>query len=282
MDAARDDVNGGRAGRRRIIIIGTMKSGSTTLFDRLGQQPGVSVGQQKEPNYFSSEHHRGRTWYEAVWGTVAEGVTPIDASVSYCLPDHAREAARRIAAEEPDPRLVVLLRHPVDRMRSHYLHEVQRRREQRAFLDAATPGSRYALASDYAECLQPYLDGPLAARLLAVRTEDLDDPRAWRRLLGHVGLSSGPLPSIVRNVGAAKEPFSRLGAALWSKGWLQQGANLPAPVRRRLRRIAFSSRATDDLIASAEESLPEDLREQLLASAHRAGRALGIDTTSWS
>jgi hypothetical protein len=265
------------------IVIGTMKSGTTSLFDRLCEHPAVRRPDQKEPGFFSTAYDLGWDWYRQRWHDLAQGEMALDASVSYTLPSHAAEAAARIAHHLPDAPLVVVLRHPLDRMRAHYLHEVQRRREQRPFAEAvAATTSTYVLASDYQRCLHPYVDGPLRPHLLALRTEDLDRPEAWAQLLDHLGLSPMALPPITSNIGAQKQPFSRLGARLWEGGWLQRARALPAPVRRTLRRFAFVGGDEGDLRAGADVGqVPPAIADHVLSSAHRAGEALGLDTAGW-
>ena len=56
-----------------------------------------------------------------------------EASVAYTDPGGAGLAAARMHESIPDARLIYLVRHPVERARSHYRHEVQRGRETRPF-----------------------------------------------------------------------------------------------------------------------------------------------------
>lgn len=59
-----------------------------------------------------------------------------EASASYADPRVAGVVAERMSALVPDVRLVYLVREPVARLRSHYLHEYQRSRERRPLLEA--------------------------------------------------------------------------------------------------------------------------------------------------
>ena len=82
----------------------------------------------KEPVFFSDETawNRGTDWYRSLFAESAPGSLTGEASVEYTDPAVADTAAARIAATIPDARLVCLLRDPIDRLRSHYRHEVQR------------------------------------------------------------------------------------------------------------------------------------------------------------
>jgi hypothetical protein len=51
--------------RPDFIIMGAMKSATSTLHTQLAMQPGIFMSTPKEPNYFSddAEFSRGEQWY---------------------------------------------------------------------------------------------------------------------------------------------------------------------------------------------------------------------------
>ncbi len=253
-----------------VVIIGVMKGGSTTLFDRLAGLPEFARPRRKEPRFFSDDTswRQGEPWYRD--NLQSEGAVGLDASVDYTHPDRAAIAAERMRGMLRTPRLIVVLREPVERLRSHYLHEVQRGRERRTLAEAlADAGNQYADRSRYDRCLAPYLDGPLADGLLAVRTEALDDPATWSRVVRHVGAQEVPLDTSRRNVSGDKAPMTGLGARLWKAGLLQQSSRLPAPIRRLGRSLAFGGNARSES-ASAKVDLPSGLAEDLRQCEARA------------
>ena len=82
---------------------------------------------RKEIRFFDRNHDQGTSWYEAFFCPQAEAaryaaIGEISPQYLYCeaCPD-------RIAALLPDAKLLVILRHPVDRAYSHYGFVVQRR-----------------------------------------------------------------------------------------------------------------------------------------------------------
>ena len=254
------------------LIIGVMKGGSTTLFDRLANLPGVARPRHKEPGFFSDEAvwSRGLDWY--CDNLQAQGLVGLDASVDYTRPVWSTAAAERIHRTLGTPRLLVVLRDPVQRLRSHYLHEVQRGRERRPLAEAlGDVANEYVSRSRYDRCLAPYLDGPLGPCLLAVRTEALDEPATWARILCHIGLGPAPLDTSHRNVSGAKAPLTGLGAKLWQGGLLQRASGLPAPIRRLGRTLAFGeSDRVAALRASASGPLPVGLDDDLREGERRA------------
>lgn len=112
------------------LIIGAMKSGTTTLFHMLRQHPGFLPPLAKELQYFHQPRNfrRGEAWYRAHFPRQSQvdaaraqlGYRPVtgEATPAMSAPGYARHAAALV----PHARLVVTLRNPVDRAWSHYQH----------------------------------------------------------------------------------------------------------------------------------------------------------------
>lgn len=224
------------------LIVGTMKSGTTTLFRWLQEVTASELCIAKEPGFFSNDKNwrRGLGWY---LGLFPESGFAGEASTSYTHPDHAAVAARRIAETLPRTKLIVLLRDPEARLRSHYRHEVQRGHERRSFEEATDPGSVYCRQSLYATVLRPYLDLFGEDRLLVLQSERLFGPdlTAWSRLLDFLSLEQAPRPEQVHNVTARKPPYTRVMGRIYGSPIVHrlEGA-VPKPVRRMLRPLFIS------------------------------------------
>lgn len=125
------------------LIIGAQRAGTTSLFHHLAAHPDVTPSFPKEVHYFTNHYHRGPGWYRShfplvAWKTAAQrrGRPPLltgEATPYYLAYPHA---AQRVRRELPNARLIVLLRNPVDRAYSHYLHEVASGIETLTFADA--------------------------------------------------------------------------------------------------------------------------------------------------
>lgn len=112
------------------MIIGAMKCGTSTLQAQLAAQPGVFMTTPKEPNYFSDDpvFAKGADWYGALYDGAAPGDLKGEASTHYTkLPTYPDTLPRLEAALKatgaPDPRLIYMIRNPVARAVSHYIHE---------------------------------------------------------------------------------------------------------------------------------------------------------------
>ena len=111
------------------LIIGAMKSGTTALYYYLEQHPEIYMSPVKEPNFFSSQERENaagavarignyRDLFRGVSGETAIG----EASHSYLYEPGAAAEIRRYA---PEAKLIAILRNPIDRAYSHFLHMVR-------------------------------------------------------------------------------------------------------------------------------------------------------------
>lgn len=107
------------------LIVGAMKCGTSTLAAQLAAQDGVFMSTPKEPNFFSDEEiwARGEDWYRGLFAGAAPGDLKGEASTHYTkLPTHP-ETLERMATLLELPRIVYMIRNPVERTVSHYIHE---------------------------------------------------------------------------------------------------------------------------------------------------------------
>jgi len=109
--------------RPNFMCIGAPKCGTTTLYDILKQHPDVYVPSFKEPNFFNLDenYNKGFSWYLSEFFSAVNNESVIgDFTPTYFVTVHS---PRRIFKElGGDLKLVLLLRNPVDRAYSQYLH----------------------------------------------------------------------------------------------------------------------------------------------------------------
>jgi len=107
------------------IVIGAMKCGTTTLAAQLGAQAGIFVTEPKEPNYFSADlvFAKGPDWYGGLFAAAAFGDLKGEASTHYTKRPDLPHTLERMTAALPEVRLVYMIRDPMARIVSHYIHE---------------------------------------------------------------------------------------------------------------------------------------------------------------
>jgi Sulfotransferase family len=104
------------------LYIGTSKAGSTWLFNALAVHPDVFLASSKGLYYFDQHFDNGRDWYLARFADAGDHPAVGEISHSYLS---SPDAAPRIADLNPEMRLLVCLREPVDRAFSDYLDLVK-------------------------------------------------------------------------------------------------------------------------------------------------------------
>ena len=119
------------------LVIGAAKSGTSSLFNYLRQHPQIYMSPVKEPKYFAfnegdklclngpgdmAEHIEVTTNIEAYCQLFA-GVTD-EIAIGECSPSYlyCQGTAGRIKNLLPDIKVIAILRHPVERAYSNFLH----------------------------------------------------------------------------------------------------------------------------------------------------------------
>ena len=124
------------------IIIGTARSGTTSLYYDICQHPCVLPAAYDELGYFDSNFHLGLNWYRSLFPTLFSkwlvkqkkqfAITGEDTPFYIWDPI----VAKRILKNLPKIKLIVLLRNPVDRAYSNYHLGVRSGTENLSFEDA--------------------------------------------------------------------------------------------------------------------------------------------------
>lgn len=125
------------------LIIGTQKSGTTALAHHLTKHPQIYISPVKEPGFFDFEGHKPnfcgpKDWelYRSVttsiedYSNLFEGVTgeiAIGEATTWYM--YSQKAPEYIYRYIPDVKLIAILRNPVDRAYSAFLHAIRDNRE---------------------------------------------------------------------------------------------------------------------------------------------------------
>ncbi|MDX1477006.1 MAG: sulfotransferase [Saprospiraceae bacterium] len=108
----------------RLIIIGAMKSGTTSLFNYLARHPQLTPCRIKEPAFFAKTNwHRGIEWYASLFPD--DDTLKFEASTNYTKYPNFDHVPQRMADIIPEVRLLYIVRHPVARLRSELIHNIR-------------------------------------------------------------------------------------------------------------------------------------------------------------
>jgi len=292
------------------LVIGAPKAGTTALYRALERHPRVFLSQPKEPSFFSfagspprfagpggANYARMFTHdevaYRRLFADFPSQAVAGEASVLYLSCDRAPQVA---ASYVPGARLIAILRHPVQRAYSQYLHVRQEGNEpcaefeqawnedERRHAEGWVPGACYRRLGFYAEGLSRWLEHFPRERLLVLFYEDWCArpaevlAEAWRFL----GVEPLPDPLVTRENVSSLQPR-------WP--WLHQRMIADSGLRAWARRclpLAMRDAITKPLRwlnLRAGPQLDPALRTRLASTYHedldRLAAMTGRDLDAW-
>lgn len=181
------------APRNYVIIIGAMKSGTTTLFDMLAEHPAIAPANPKEPGFFAFEDvwSQGFEWFDTLFEfDPARHRYRLEGSTDYTkLPFAPGVWERMTANPDVSVKLLYIMRHPLRRLESHARHVQGARMELgREITPKADHGLDQGLSmlnlavSQYAMQLDAFAEARAAGNLHVLTLEGLkSDPEGTMR-----------------------------------------------------------------------------------------------------
>jgi hypothetical protein len=276
--------------RPTFVVIGAMKAGTVSLRHYLDEHPGVFLGRGGrfgEPNFFIAEYNwpRGRGWYESLFDGAGKAAAIGECSPSYTMAPAFGGVPERMAQIVPDARLVYVVRDPIARMQSMYMHQVSAGRERRR-AEAALLDERYIGPSRYGFQLAAFLDHFDRSQVLVIASEVLRDrPReALSAVFGHIAVDPAAvdLDERHRDHRSLDKPVPRLHDLTWlPRRQVKLDSRWRPDQRTGLARLLTTRRArASDSVISGE--LRDHLAERLAADRCRFEHLLGHQVpTHW-
>jgi hypothetical protein len=208
----------------QFFVVGAPKAGTTAVYHWLRSHPTVFLPSVKEPSYFayvdsSATPRNGpydpdyvrqitvnRKSYAELYDAAGSRLTG-DISPVYLLNECAAE---RISVARPDARIIILLRDPVERAFSQFMHHLRDsiepcetfeealEQEEKRLLDGWSPGHAYAAHGHYLSQIEKYFAVFPKEQLLVLEYQDLQSApeHCWRQICEHLRIE--PI-SLVQN-----------------------------------------------------------------------------------
>ncbi len=276
-----------------LLIIGAMKSGTTSRHDYLDTHPQIAMSEVKEPGYFVEELglSKGEAWYLSLWDQASKYRYRGESSTHYTKLPVSQGVPERLFRFNPEARLIYIMRNPFDRVVSHYWHALRDQYhggELRPLLKAVKNDPGYLAFSDYARQLEPYFERFGKDTVLTLTFEALvEDPqREVDRIYRWLGLPSHPIGEAAKAHNQKPEEMTAVAGAgilnriqysnawdrisphvpLWMKNWAKKQAYRPVAEREVLNDIPRLREAISELQQRQIESL---------------SRVLGRDFPEW-
>lgn len=163
------------------LVIGGMKCGSTSLDHYLKAHPQLFLP-AKEIDFFSRHFDRGLSWYESLFSECAStGKVLGETSVSYTKYPLLKGVPERINATlARETKFIYVVRDPIDRILSHYMHSIysdgENRPLERVFNEDGFD-NLYVQFSLYYKQLELYLRFFNIEQFLIISSDDLRDTK---------------------------------------------------------------------------------------------------------
>jgi hypothetical protein len=226
------------------IVIGGMKCGTTSLHQYLSAHRQISTSSTKELDFFLTEQHlaRGVHWYASQFdgGYAVRG----ESSPNYTKSHLFADVPRRMHAVVPACKLIYLVRDPIDRAVSHYLHNWAAARESRSLTEALGDfaDNNYLLTGRYALQLERFLEYYPRSQVLVLSCEGLLRER------------QGTLSRVFRFLGVDETYDFRPAGATY---------NSSAKIRRRRSLVRMAEQRSPALVRWARAVLPNVVVREL-------------------
>jgi hypothetical protein len=177
-----------------LIIVGGLKCGTTSIHHYLGLHPEIQMSKPKELNFFVEELNwdLGLDWYASRFDSRFE--VRGESSPHYTNLPRFSGVAERIHEHCPDARLIYMVRDPIKRILSHWVHATGAGYETRELIPTLSePDSSYVHRSMYWMQLQPYLERFDRSQIEVIAQEELQGAReeTMRRAFRFAGVDAG-------------------------------------------------------------------------------------------
>ncbi|MEQ8469324.1 sulfotransferase family protein [Coleofasciculus sp. E1-EBD-02] len=160
-----------------LIVIGTQKGGTSSLHYYLSLHPQIYMCREKELDFFIAQRNweRGVEWYKKNF--VGEAKIYGESSPNYTDYPRYDQVPKRMHSIVPEVKIVYILRDPIKRIISHYMHWYSAGLENRSLSDALIKieSSRYTRRCLYYTQLEQYLNYFPQSNIFIMTTEDLQN-----------------------------------------------------------------------------------------------------------
>jgi GT2 family glycosyltransferase len=269
-----------------LVVIGSQKCGTQSLHYYLGVHPEIFMSHQKELDFFIEEHswHRGPGWYRRQFKSSA----PVrgESSPNYSAFPRYEAVPKRMASLVPEARLIYLVRDPLERIASHWVHNYARRRERgdiRATL--RHPETSYLARSCYYRQLELFLEHYDASQILVLDSADLRHRRLFtlRRVFEFLQVDSDiyhPRFDRLRHDSSGQRRITRVERFARST-WV--GRRVLGPLRGAVEFVLGSSSTIQrPTLAAVREALGDEAINLLRDDADRLRAQTGLVVNQWS
>ena len=274
------------------FIVGTPKAGTTSLHHYLDQHADVCMSSVKEPNYFSSNEVSTLFYnslcvdnsedYQKLFSNQKSKITG-EASVSYLFYE---DVPKRVHDYNSEAKIIIMLRHPIERAFSHYLMDCRLGFCSENLEDIiANPQKfpqyfqQYLELGNYCPQLKRYIDTFGREQVMIIFYEDFkaDAQKVMTSLFSFLRINQQVVDLSIQNPFLA--PSNSIISLLYKINWVRKGVKmiLPLTLLSSIKVRFFSKKDKPKLLNLTEQKLRDYYKEDVL----QLEKLLNIDLTRW-
>ncbi|HAC64646.1 MAG TPA: sulfotransferase [Cyanothece sp. UBA12306] len=229
-----------------LIIIGAMKSATTSLHKYLQSHPQIDMSNTKEINFFSSKTNweKGIEWYKSHFDNNA--LIKGESSPTYSAYQKFPETSKRMYSVVPDAKLIYIVRDPIKRIISHYIHNYTSGLESEEDINKVLGdfNNDYVMTSKYYYQLEQYLKYYSKSNILIIKTGDLNrfPQKTLHNVYQFLEISTDIKQTIYSqkmNQSIYRRRRTDLGNKIAQLPIINQIPYLPAVLRKPLKKIIY-------------------------------------------
>jgi hypothetical protein len=253
-----------------LIIVGGLKCGTTSIHHYLGLHPEIQMSKPKELNFFVEEMNwdLGLDWYASRFDDRFR--VRGESSPHYTNLPRFAGVPERIREHCPDARLLYMVRDPIKRILSHWVHATGAGYETREMVPTLSmPDTQYMNRSKYWMQLQPYLELFDREQIEVIAQEELQSEReaTMRKAFAFAGVDESFTSEQFdreweKSSGKQDDKYQLMEKLIKLPGFRSFDRNfdrLPERMRWMVEKLVHNP----DKPAAAKPKLPDDLFETI-------------------
>lgn len=267
-----------------IFLIGSRKSATTSMANFLGGHKEISLSSIKESNYWDDKAIERIETISAYHDLFDWSVTnQLDASTGYTsYPYCDTNLPKKIFQYNKDAKFIYLIRHPIDRIISHYKMSFERGDLSGSLNEALVHHPLLIACGKYYTQLERFLEFFPKEQLLVLSTDEIKNKEFHRKLIQFLNLKIDFETTIAQDNSAIRDfrmPRKAEGI-LNSKLFSSIKRLFPKSVVRGIKRRMFNS-VNVGMDTSLNNSSLALLKKELYSDVEKLNAFIDLDIDNW-
>lgn len=275
------------------FVVGAPKAGTSSLYHYLSEHPDIFLPRIKEPHFFSSPEVISSYYdvdvisnekkYFDLYNNAGNYKAIGDLSTSYL---YNSESAKRIYEYNPESKIIVVLRNPIERAISHYLMDVNLGYQNDSLHSILISNSNNKYYAEYVgnglyfSNLRDYYDAFRSDQILVLLAEDLakNSASTVRIIYKFLGVDATVVPNTdVRSNQYRQTRFKHSSLIKKFRFILRYTSLMPDFMKVIIKTILYKK----DTVKPKFENEKDILKEIYLDDTLKTGKLINKDLTAW-